>query len=206
MNNQEVVQDFRRRWESSYAWLFMDKLREETLVYINRVEDNNDKVATITVASQKYGQLVLHLGSEEYELRFKYPPVGVFQHGEDVYLFRRRPARQYRRGICPDNSVLWNITRNIVGNRARFDFGEVQSAFNSVKYTEQEALMMLAKGRYKGVALANNYALTLSMDTDKEHVLWHWEQPVARMNAQGEITRVIESAYAGSLAEGVYRS
>ena len=205
MNNAEVVNDFRRRWENSYAWLFMDKLHEETLVYINRVEDNNDKLATITVTSQKYGQLVLHLGSEEYELRFKYPPVGVFQHGTDVYLFRRRPARQYRRGICTDNSVLWNVTRNIVGNRARFDAEEVQSAFNHVTFSEKEALTMLAKGSHKGVALGNNYALTLSMDEAKEHVLWHWDVPVARMNANGEITRVIETTYTESLAEGVYR-
>lgn len=205
MNNAEVVQDFRRRWENSYAWLFMDKLKEETLVFINRVEDNNDKLATITVTSEKYGQLVLHLGSEEYELRFKYPPVGVFQHREDVFLFRRRPARQYRRGICADNSVLWNITRAIVGNRARFNAAEVQSAFEHATFSEENALKLLAAGKFRGVALSNNYAMTLSMDESKDHVLWHWDVPVARVNGKGEVTRVIESAYAGSLAEGVYK-
>lgn len=205
MSPQEIVADFRRRWEQSFAWLFMDKLSEETLVYINRVEDNNDKLATITVTSQKYGQLVLHLGSEEYELRFKYPPVGVFQHGEDVFLFRRRPARQYRRGICTDNSILWNITRNVVGNRARFDAAEVQAAFDHATFSEAQALKMLGNATKRGVALSNNYALTLSMDETKDYVLWHWDVPVARINPKGEVTRVIEGAYTAALAEGVYK-
>lgn len=205
MSPAEIINDFRRRWEASYAWLYMDKLQEETLVYINRVEDNNDKMATITVTSPKYGQLVLHLGSDEYELRFKYPPVGVFQHGNDVYLFRRRPARQYRRGICPDNSVLWNITRNVVGNRAHFDVAEVQSAFDHVTYPVEQALKFLGASKKLGVALPNNYAMTLSMDDSKDYVLWHWDVPVARIAPDGTITSVIEKAYTQTLAERSYK-
>jgi hypothetical protein len=205
LTNGEIIQDFRRRWEGTFAWLYMDKLDEEILVYINRVEDSSDKVATIGVTNKKYGQLVLHLGSEEYELRFKYPPVGVFQHGDDVLLFRRRPARQYRRGICADNSVIWNVTRNVVGNRARFDASEVQSAFDHVTYGEAQALKLLESGSARGVAMRNNYSLLLSMDEGSDYVLWHWDVPVARVNAKGSITAVLEKSYAAALAEGAYK-
>lgn len=201
MNNAEIVADFRRRWEGTYAWLYMDKLREETMVNIQRVEDNNDKVATITVTSQKYGQLVLNLGSDEHELRFKYPPVGVFQSGKDAYLFRRRPARQYRRGICPDNSLLWNVTRHVVGNRARFTSQEVLDAFVAKTYTNEEALSLLSKD-YKGVALSSNYAITLSLDAEPDYVLWHWDNPVARIDTKtGKISSWYEKSYQQTLAE-----
>lgn len=205
MTNVEIVADFRRRWEGTYAWLWMDKLNEEILVSINRVEDSSDKVATIGVTNKKYGQLVLNLGSEEHELRFKYPPVGVFQHGDDVLLFRRRPARQYRRGICPDNSIIWNVTRNVVGNRARFDANEVQSAFDHVTHSETQALKLLGSGQARGVALRNNYSLLLSMDEGPDYVLYHWDVPVARMNVKASITAVLEKPYASALAEGCYK-
>lgn len=205
MNNQEVVADFRRRWEQSYAWLFMEKQNEEVLIFINRVEDNNDKVASIVCTSNKYGGLVLNLGSEEHELRFKYPPVGVFQCGDDVFLFRRRPARQYRRGICADNSVLWNITRGIVGNRARFNATEVQAAFDHVTYRESSALKLLNGGKFRGVALHNNYAMTLSMDTSKDYILWHWDAPIARMNTEGKVTQILEKSYSVPIGNGEYR-
>jgi hypothetical protein len=205
LTNGEIIQDFRRRWEGTYAWLWMDKLNEEVLVHIDRVEDSSDKVATIGVTNKKYGQLVLHLGSEEHELRFKYPPVGVFQHGDDVLLFRRRPARQYRRGICPDNSVIWSVARNVVGSRAGFDASEVQSAFDHHTYTEAQALKMLAAGTHRGVALRGNYSLLLSMDEGPDHMLWHWDVPVARVNTKGSITAVLEKSYTAALAEGAYK-
>lgn len=205
MTNGEIIQDFRRRWEGTFAWLWMDKLNEEVLVHIDRVEDSIDKVATIGVTNKKYGQLVLHLGSEEHELRFKYPPVGVFQHGDDVLLFRRRPARQYRRGICPDNSLIWNVTRNVVGNRARFNSDEVQSAFDHITHTEAQALRLLDSNSARGVALRNNYALTLSMDEAPDHILWHWDVPVARVSNKGSIVAVLEKSYASTIAEGCYK-
>ena|SRR5579864_2936748 len=205
MNNQEIVADFRRRWEGTYAWLFMEQVNDETLVHIDRVEDDSDKVATLTVTSGKYGQMVLNFGSSEHELRFKYPPVGVFQFGDDVYMFRRRPARQYRRGICPDNSLLWNVTRGLVGNRARFDAKEVQAAFEHKTFSEAEALKMLAKGM-KGVALSHNFAVTLPIEEgNPDYILWHWNYPVARMDKEGKITRVYEKQYTSYLAEGFYK-
>ena len=205
MTNTEIIQDFRRRWEGTYAWLFMDQKQEEVLVHIDRVEDNLDKVATLSVNSLKYGGMALNFGSADHELRFKYPPVGVFQFADDAYLFRRRPQRQYRRGICPDNSVLVNVTRMVTGNRARFDAKEVQAAFEHKTYPESEALKLLAKG-YKGVALRNNFSLTQPLEEgNPDYILWHWGHPVARVDKDGQIARVYEKSYASYLAEGFYK-
>jgi hypothetical protein len=206
VTNQEIIADFRRRWEGTYAWLFMEQVNDETLVSIDRVEDNNDKMATLTVTSEKYGQMVLNFGSSDHELRFKYPPVGVFQFGDDAYMFRRRPARQYRRGICPDNSLLWNVTRGVAGNRSRFDTKEVQAAFDHKTYSEDEALKLLSTGKMKGVALHNNFSLTLPLEEgNPDYILWHWNYPVARIDKEGKIARVYEKQYASYLAEGFYK-
>lgn len=203
MNDHEIIQDFRRRWEGTYVYLFMEKSNEEILVHVDRIEDNTDKVATLAVTSQRYGQLVLNFGSADHELRFKYPPVGVFQFGDDSYLFRRRPARQFRRGICPDNSFIWNITKGVVGNRVRFAAAEVQAAFDSKKFGLGQALKMLSSGS-RGVALENNFSITLSVDDIPEHILWHWTHPIARINKDGEVSAVFEKKYASYIAEGLH--
>ena len=193
MNNAEVLQDFRRRWEGTYVWLAMDN-RPDELVYLETILESSTKIATIHLTSDRIGKLTLNFGSEGHALQFRYPPVGVFQHEQDAYAFYRRPSRQYRRGICADNSILWNVTRNLVGNRARWSPSEVRSAFEHETYNITTALTLLEKG-YKGVALDGNFSLTLSMFETPDYVLFHWMHPVARINSKGQVTQLLEANY-----------
>lgn len=193
MNNAEVLSDFRRRWEGTFVWLAMEG-RADELVYINSVDENSTKIATINLTSDRIGKLALNFGSEGHSLQFRYPPVGVFQYEKDAYVFYRRPTRQYRRGICADNSTLMNVTRNLCGNRTRWSPMEVRAAFEHETYSIATALTLLEKG-YKGVALDGNFSLTQSMFDTPDYVLWHWMSPVARVNKNGVVSNILESSY-----------
>lgn len=193
MNNAEVLSDFRRRWEGTYVWLEIDG-RPDELVYLDSVEESSTKIATLNLTSDKLGKLSVNFGSENHALQFRYPPVGVFQHDRDAYVFYRRPQRQYRRGICSDNSYMWNVTRRLVGNRVRWNAAEIRSAFEHETYSIVTALTLLEKG-YKGVALNGNFSLTQSLFETPDYVLWHWVNPVARINTKGQVTQVIEASY-----------
>jgi hypothetical protein len=199
VNNAEVVQDFRRRWEGTFVWLAIEG-RGEELVRLESIENSSTKVATLNLSSDRIGKLSLNLGSEGHSLQFRYPPVGVFQHERDSYVFYRRPQRQYRRGICGDNSIMRNTTRNYVGNRSRWDFAEVRSAFAHETYSVPTALTLLETG-YKGVALNDNFSLVQSMFENTDYVLFHWEHVIARVNEKGVVTKLFETLYKDMIQE-----
>lgn len=197
MNNEEALADFRRRWEGTYVWLALEEKGEDALVYVNRVESNENKVGVLHLTSEKLGSLTINLGSDGHSLQFRYPPVGVFQHGGDAMVFLRRPSRQYRRGICSDNSSMYNVTRSVTGVLStQWSVGEIQSAFDHKVSTFADALAQLRKKGIRSVALRNNYALSLSMTKEPDYVLWHWTHPVARISSTGAVVKVLEPAYA----------
>lgn len=197
MTNQEALNDFRRRYEHTYVWLSMEQLKKETLVHIDRVEDSSSKIGVLHLNSEEYGQLTVNFGSSDHSLKFKYPPVGVFQHGNDAFVFTRRPARQYRRGLCSDNSTMVNVARTYVGNHAAWTASEVLSAHKHETFSKEAALEMLAQKRMRGVALPDNYSLIKSFDkSSKDHFLFAWSYPVARISPEkGTITKLLEPEY-----------
>jgi hypothetical protein len=194
MNDAEVIQDFRRRWEGTYIWLSIEG-RGDELVHLDAVDTSSGtKVATLNLSSDKIGKLSINLGSAGHTLQFRYPPVGVFQFKENAYVFYRRPMRQYRRGICGDNSLMWNVSRNLTGNVCRWTPQEVRAAFEHETYDITTALTLLEKG-YKGVALDSNFSLTQSMFENPDYVLWHWTHPIGRVNSKGKVTQLYENGY-----------
>lgn len=196
MGNDEALNDFRRRYEHTFVWLALEDKREETLVYVDQVEYNESKIGVLHLTSEKYGTLTINLGSSDYSLQFRYPPVGVFQHGTDALVFYRKPARGvYRRGICPDNSSLFDVTRYVTGASGKWDHATVQSAFDHKVSTLKEALGSLEHPKTRSVALRNNFAISKSMVKDvKDYYVWHWTQPIAQINGT-KVTKLLEPAY-----------
>ena len=201
MNNSEVIQDFRRRWEGTFVWLHMEEKDKECLVKIREVEESASKSGVLHLDSAEYGAITINMGSEGHSIKFKYPPVGVFQFKKDAVVFRRKPTRQYRRGICSDNSVLENTTRRICGQHVGWDIKAIEAAFDHKIYTVKEALAVLETGKVRSVALDNNYSLALSMFKAPDHVLFHWQLPVARVSSAGRVTNIYEAAYMDQLTK-----
>lgn len=198
METREVISDFRRRYENTYVWLSMPEQNCETLVYVDGIQDSESKMAVLTVTSQEFGQMQINFGSSEHILRFKYPPVGVFQHENQPYVFMRRPCRQYRRGLCSDNSTMMNITRNLTGNVARWSVQEVASAFRHEVFGYNQAINRLRnEKKLKGIALANEYSLVRSIvKNNPNHILFHWENPIAFVSPEsGSMVACLEKSY-----------
>jgi len=175
----------------------MENLNRDVLVKITGIEEHSTKIATINVQSKEYGNLVINFGSDTTNLKFKYPPVGVFQHKTDALVFLRRPQRQWRRGICSDNSTLQYTHRLITGKTVGWAFEELQAAFDKKVLTLDDALQGLAKRQLRSAALNNNFSLVLSPNTDpRDHLLLHWQDPIARVSEEtGKITKIINPNY-----------
>lgn len=206
MNNSEVIADFGRRWTGTYVWMQMDRpSQKEVLVRITAVEEHPKKIATINVASAEYGNMMINFGSDTSSLKFKYPPVGVFQYKEDSAVFYRQPRRQWRRGICADNSSMLFTHRYISGRTCVFDLDSVQAAFTHKTYGLDEALKMLNTGVARSVALKDEFSLCLCPTMEStDYVLLHWLEPVAWVSPlSGKIVKLINSSYK-KLSERLY--
>lgn len=206
MTNEEALADFRRRYEHTYVWLRMEDKDVETLVHVDRVANDENKIGVLHLTSEKFGSLTINLGSSEHCLQFRYPPVGVFQHGADALVFFRRPARQYRRGICSDNSSLFNVTRQVTGRGTDWSAGEIQSAYDHKVMTLPEGIKALKHPAMRSVALPRNFAITKSMiKSVSDHILFHWMNPVAYLDPEtGAVKSMIEEKM-GTLVKGLYK-
>lgn len=205
MNNAEVVADFSRRWANTYVWMYMEQLGREVLVKITSVEEHPKKVATINVMAQEYGSFRINFGSETSSLKFKYPPVGVFQSGVDALMLQRRPARQWRRGLCADNATVMPTHRWITGKQVQWSLKVVQDAYDHKVLTVNEALLQLNKKKARSVALPHAFSLMLSPTVvHKGHLLLHWGEPVAEVAIEdGKIMAILQKDYTG-IVESLY--
>lgn len=66
-----------------------------------------------------------------YELAYTLPHRAVFQYKDGALLLRRMPAKQYRRGICNDNTT---ITRVDTGDAVSINFEILKAFVNKPKY------------------------------------------------------------------------
>jgi len=200
MTNEEALADFRRRWEHSYVWLKMQQKSCETLVLVRQVERDERKVGVLHLESADYGAITINLGSPDHSLSFRYPQSGVFQHGAFAAMFRRIPARQWKRGICTDNSYLDTTVRRVTGTRVALGLDSLKSAFEHKTYTKDEALEILNQRKARSVALRDNFSISLSPTVNKDHLLLFWDNVIGRCDSEGKVT-VFDDPFAADVNE-----
>jgi hypothetical protein len=200
MQISEILQDFRRRWENSFVFVEHPDSGEESLFFVDRITDDRNKIATMELSSPEYGKILLNMGTA-HTLKFKYPPVGVFQNGQDAYVFRRVPAKQYKHGIYYGNATTAPVFNAMLGRSVRapreqqLKFDDVLAAFRGERYTYADALKMLGSGKFRSVALQRDWSLCLSPTEKEAYVLLYWETPVATVDNGGKVTTLHEKQF-----------
>lgn len=199
MTPEEIVNDFARRYQGTYVFVQDPNDNEESLFYMDRVEPSPTKTGVIHLSSGEVGRIRLNLGSA-HTLKFIPAPVGVFQHGPMAYLCLRKPARQWRRGICPDNTTIVPTTRLLARNAdAGFTYDLVSDAFRKQTLGIKAALEMLASKKYKSVALADNFSLSLALTNSPDYLLFFWDLPVAKVKSDGSLSLILENAFSAQI-------
>lgn len=199
MQISEILRDFQRRWDHGYVWVEHPESQEESLFLVNNIREDRTKIATIELSSPEYGKILLNMGTA-HTLKFKYPPVGVFQNNKDAYMFRRFPAKQYKHAICNSNSVVGPVHDPMLGRTIRpsdnqLKFDDVLAAYRGERYMFGDALKMLSSGKYRSVALQRNWSLCLNPTAKTGFVLLFWETPVAIVDEGGTVVRMLDKAF-----------
>lgn len=197
MEIREVLNDFIRRYDKTFLWVAPPDSSEESLFYVDKITADADKIANLSLSSPEFGKIILNMGTS-HTLRFKYPPVGIFQHGADAFVFRRVPTKQYKHGLCGGNCQVDPIYDRIKGNHGTttLSFDLVANAYSHRVSTFKDGLKMLASRKYRSVALADNYSLMLSMGKDKNYIMLYWDIPIAVIDpTNGDVVMVLEAAF-----------
>jgi hypothetical protein len=195
MNQEEIVQDFRRRYEGTFIFVQEPSSTEERLFHVDAVEASYSKLGTIHLNSPEVGRIRINFGSA-HTLRFAPTPVGVFQHERDACICRRKPVKQYRRGLCYDNTFLSIVTSLVYKCDLPFHYETVSSAYERKTYTMKEALSMLSTNKYRSVALSNNYSVSLPFTKTDKYVLLFWDVAIATLYPNGTIHMILENLFA----------
>lgn len=137
--------DIQRYYEGTYV-----KFREfgETLFWIQRVRED-----AITGKSEDGEEFILHLHSDApYVIDYILPHKAVFQKGEHVYALQRIPARQYKRGLCNDNTQIVNM---LTQEKQNFGFPLLKAFVNKQSYPSLDEAIWGKSTTRRAVALSS---------------------------------------------------
>lgn len=125
----------------------------DTLYYIRDVSHR-----MIRGTDQDGTEFELYLSDEHpYEVDYVLPNKSFFQLSKSACLLQRIPAKQYRRGLCPENTRVTRIgkTGNLVSMDLSFD---VLKAFVAKQSFPSLATVLLQKSKPISVALSPRFA------------------------------------------------
>lgn len=122
----------------------------DLLFYIQRVTPEN-----ITGVDENGDDFVLTLSEDApYQLDYILPNRALFQYKDRVAMLQRIPARQYKRGLCPENVriIRPGVAESSNGGQIDISFDSLKVFVNKPQYrTLKEAVY--SKTRDKEVAL-----------------------------------------------------
>lgn len=118
------VQDIEKYFRNTYI-----KLKEfgDELFYISGVTHQ-----TVVGKDQTGEDFELYLSdAHPYEVDYVLPSRAVYQNGERVTLLQRIPARQYKRGLCADNTQLVDV---YTGEKLLIEMASLAGFVNKPRY------------------------------------------------------------------------
>ncbi len=126
-----------------------------------------------------------------------FPKVGCFTYNGSLAVFTRQPARQFRKGICADNSKILLPMHFSRGFGALHpDFPTLTAAF-SEKYLDPHDLVktLFSKGikQNSGGAISCNWGMRTHPISSTKAILYFREFAVGEVTDDGKCTPVVPS-------------
>lgn len=139
--------DFRQRYNETYGFF---------------IKDSGEKILVQVFVGNKH---LTFVNSEGFEYRinpdtpneFEFIPVsrGWYDIGENIHFLTRRPERQWRRGICVDNTSAFYV-RN--GRMFRFDL-DTQTLEKILQHAVDHKTSVASYEKQGHAALSKNFAI-----------------------------------------------
>lgn len=205
MDFNQIISDFQRRYAGTYIHVVFPGESNENLFFLDSVTpDGGERLAVLNLHSPEYGHIKLNYGTA-HTLKFNLPCSGVFQNGKDACIFRRDPQRQWRVGVYSGNSSIFPVHCRIYTSHIenQLNFEDVANAYAGVTSSFKDALSYMESGKYRSVAMRNDYSLLNDMGTGF-YTLMYLDVPVAHVNKDGSINEILDNNFKASIDNGDY--
>lgn len=140
--------DFQRRYLGTYGF-FVAGEGKKVLVQVDGVSEEQvqfrDKNKNPYTANADQGNV------------FEFMPVerGLYDCGDDMIAMERKPARQWKRGVCAENTSLWMFSR---GDWGTVTFDRLAATFTARAKKDMETnLQDWLNGKRRGVAFTQQF-------------------------------------------------
>jgi len=199
MNTIDCIREFQRKYAGTYFFFKKHCESHETLIYCESVESQMDaegrhvRGGVMRVNSLECGRLLFNIPSE-HTFVFKMPPVGVFQYGKVAVHVTRLPRRQWRRGLCSDNTSITPTISGIIACELSWSLDLIDELYRRKTFDSRDALSLLKDKGYLSVALRDQYSVAKGLQ-DKTFFILHQTVPVALYDTSKDEAVLYQAAY-----------
>jgi len=162
-------QDFRQRYEGTFGWYANDGKR--LLVSVDRVLDG--------VMHFSDQNKVQYSANADKGVGFEFLPVerGLHNIDSDMVYMYRKVARQYKRGICPDNTVIRSFS---TWDYIKIKHDVLEKLFTPVKV--EEYINDWRNGKRVGVAFSQQFGVFKNNVVVYDNVIGKFDDETFKVN------------------------
>lgn len=198
--NEQMVRDLNRRYARTVVEVIYKPTKEKFPIFVDSLHFLPEGVILVGNKAGKEMQ-------EKYNdyVFLESPESGVFDFGGTTYVYQHRPERQWRKGICLDNSSIFSPILNIID---RFDCNEVRLNYRPKVYSVkglknlfrdtvlrlEEGIKLLSESDNLSVALNKKYFISIYTEANS-YVLWRMDKPLCKFYPETFSVTLFEPIY-----------
>lgn len=205
--DEQTVRDLNRKYTATVVQIRNRETGASEVVIVNDISLNDSGVAQIRFTKSDGVRDSKKL--KNYDL-LDAPDSGVFEYKGVVCYYKRRPERQWRRGICPDNSTLDSPllqmiydTGGIVHIDQQFDLfspDALQDLFYPNPASLRDAISQLDAGTKISATVTQKNFVSVSEMEDK-YILWRMNKPLCEFVPSSRTAKCYDGIYNQEVAD-----
>ena len=195
INFQQLNTDFQQRYEGSYIRIRFPHTPNKVVFYVDKITLGTS-YPLLHLINDTYGRIQLNYDSET-DMFFKHPPTGYFWHQQKLALFYRKlSTRQWRRGVCANNSQITSDYSYIISIPTIGLTTEcLDSAYKREIVTFSKAYKLIQTQQALSVPFSYKFSLGLNITEKTTPIIWFETTPIAEIYNEGSVIMVHEKHF-----------
>lgn len=181
----DKILEFEKRYVQSYLYLvFPNSPFDSGFYYLKQIIDKESNKPRLEFYNHNWDGIIVTPDSD-VEIQVVWPEVGLFNFENTVFFFRRFPQRQWKRGICTENTHITKLLIHYPYNNIGISPQILESTLlSTVCNNIESAIMLLNTTNVFGTAINKTIAIFQPpfAKTPYEYLLVYNTTPCALVN------------------------
>lgn len=200
MDWKQLYTDFKAKYEQCYGLVTFEGHTKPQVFWLSMVEPtllDEDRMGAplLHFENPDVGEVILKYDDSTSDIEFKFPPIGLVNFQDEVYMVRRKFDRQWKGGACQGTIRVTNIYSSF-----GFDHGRLSCEFMEEALKPMRPIS-IAEGRRQlstslAVALSKEFAIGLSITNDPSPILFYYENPIGKIDEKTNSPILLENQFA----------